>query len=251
VTRADGSRSLHKSLALLEAAGAGVRDLQGLAAATRLPRSTAHRLLSTLVERRYLRHDAAEGYRLGPKLIELGFAAQSQLQLQRVARPHMERLAQRTSETVHLAVLDGLDIVYIDKVPGSRGLALASTVGGRCPAQTTALGKVLVAGLPSERWVERFDARLRRHPNSIADEATYLEVLRRCAEAGYAEDQEENEPGVRCIAVPIRDASGAVIAALSVSGASVYLTRDRLDELRPEVVSIGAAVSAELGSSAP
>jgi DNA-binding IclR family transcriptional regulator len=251
MTRPEGARSLLKSLDLLETVGGGASDLEAIVAATRLPRSTAHRLLTTLVRRGYLRHRAGDGYRLGPKLIELGFAAQSQLHLSSAARPHMERLARATSETVHLAVLDGLDVVYIDKVPGSRGLLMASTIGARAPAQTTALGKVLVAGLPEREWRGRFDPALRRTANAIADEACYLDTLRRCADRGYAEDHEENEPGVRCLGVPIRDAAGAVVAALSVSGANVYLSDVRLDEIRPLVMAAGAAVSAELGWREP
>jgi len=247
VTRTEGTRSLLKSLQLLETVAGGLHDLDGIVAATRLPRSTAHRLLSTLVSRRYLRHHPGDGYRLGPQLIELGFAAQGQLHLSKVARPHMEQLARTTSETVHLAVLDGLDVIYIDKVPGSRGLLMASTIGARAPAQTTALGKVLVAGLPRAEWRGRFDPAARRTANAIADEDAYLAVLDRCAATGYAEDREENERGVRCIGVPIREASGKVIAALSVSGASVYLTDERLGEIRSLALATASIVSAELG----
>ena len=247
----EGARSLLKSLQLLETVAGGVHDLDGIVATTRLPRSTAHRLLSTLVSRRYLRHDPGQGYRLGPQLIELGFAAQSQLHLSSAARPHMERLAHATSETVHLAVLDGFDIVYIDKVPGSRGLMMASTIGARAPAQTTALGKVLVAGLPPHEWPGRFDPAVQRTARGIADEARYLAVLQRCRTDGWAEDREENEPGVRCLSAPLRDASGAVVAAISVSGASVYLTDDRVRKMRPQVLATASAVSAELGWRPP
>ncbi len=247
MTRTDGTRSLLRSLELLEAVGAGVHDLDGLVENTRLPRSTAHRLLSALVQRRYLRHQPGDGYRLGAMLIQLGFAAQSQLHLSSVARPHMERLARSTCETVHLAVLDGRDIVYIDKVTGSRGLLMASRIGARAPAQTTALGKVLVAGLPRREWEGRFDPAVRPMPRSPADEESYLAGLRSCAEAGYAVDDEENEPGVRCLGVPIRDATGSVVAAISISGASVYLSDERMRELKPEVQATGEAISNELG----
>ena len=251
MTGNEGTRSLLKSLQLLETVAGGVHDLDGIVATTRLPRSTAHRLLSALVSRRYLRHHPGQGYRLGPQLIELGFAAQSQLHLSSAARPHMERLARATSETVHLAILDGLDIVYIDKVPGSRGLTMASTIGARAPAQTTALGKVLVAGLPPHEWPGRFDPTIRRTARGIPDEASYLAVLQRCRADGWAEDQEENETGVRCLSAPLRDASGAVVAAISVSGASVYLTDNRMREMRPQVLATAAAVSAELGWRPP
>ena len=243
----EGTRSLLRSLRLLETVAGGVHDLDGIVDVSGLPRSTAHRLLRALVGERYLRHRPGDGYRLGPRLIELGFAAQNQLHLSSIARPHMERLSKATQETVHLAILDGLDVVYIDKVAGSRGLMMASTIGARARAQTTALGKVLVAGLAPDQWPGRFDAAACRMPAGIADEASYLDALRRCREDGWAEDHEENEPGVRCVAAPIRDATGAVIAALSMSGASVYMTNERLRELRPRVLATASEVSAELG----
>ncbi len=232
---------------LIETVAGGHRNLEAIAAASKLPRSTAHRILSALVARRYLRHDPGDGYRLGPVLIELGFAAQSQLQVAVVARPHMERLALESSETVHLGVRDGTSVVYIAKVPGTRGLTMASTVGSRAPLQTTALGKALVAGLPEREWASYFDAGARRRPNGIADEASFVAALARCVELGYAEDREENEAGVRCIGVPIRDATGAVVAALSVSGATIYITDDRVEEIVPTILASSAAISAELG----
>jgi DNA-binding IclR family transcriptional regulator len=242
-----GSKSLLKSLSLLELVATGVHDLDSLAAASGLPRSTAHRLLSALAKRRYLRHASGAGYQLGSALIELGFAAQRQLHVTSVARPYMERLARASSETVHLGVLDGRDVVYIDKVPGTRGLSLASTIGARMPAQTTALGKALVAGTPPATWSSYFDPDVRRTERTIVDEAEFLTAVGRCRTRGYAEDREENEAGVRCIGVPIHDAAGGVVAALSVSGASLYMTDERVDELIPMVLEAGAAISNELG----
>jgi DNA-binding IclR family transcriptional regulator len=247
MTRGGETGSLLKSLHLLETVARGVHDLDGLGAATSLPRSTAHRLLSTLVRRGYLRHHAGSGYRLGPLLIELGFAAQDQLHLPSVARPHLERLARASAETVHLAVLEGRDVVYLDKLPAARGKAMIATIGARAPAQTTALGKVLVAGLPQHEWPGRFDPSVPGARNATRDEAAYFAGLRHCAQAGFAEDDEEHAPGVRCLAAPIRDATGGVSAAVSLSCAASAFTEPRRRELLTLVLGAAAAISAELG----
>ena len=113
-----GAQTLLRGLWLLERVADGVHDLPGLAQALGLSRSTAHRILSALVREGYLRHEPRKGYFLGPKLIRLGFKAYGSLHLPSLARPHLEALRDATLETVHLAVLDGKDVVYIDKVPG-------------------------------------------------------------------------------------------------------------------------------------
>ncbi len=242
-----GAQTLLRGLSLLEAVASGTRDLESLARKTGLSRSTAHRLLSTLVQTGYLRHAPREGYALGPKLIALGFKAHGQLHLPSLARKHLQWLAEETDETVHLAVLDGTQVVYIDKVPGNRELQMASYIGARLPVQSTALGKVLVAGLPEDEWAHHFVPGLKRTPNTTADLASFLEEIRRVARQGYALDLEENEPGIRCIAAPIHDASGERVAAVSISSAAIYLDERRIEALIPLVKEAARRVSEELG----
>lgn len=242
-----GSRSLSKSLRLIETVADGARALDEITEASGIPRSTAHRLLSTLVRERYLTHAPGTGYRLGPMLIGLGFKARDQFDLTAVARPHMVRLSRRTFEAIHLGVLEDRDIIYIEKVPGSRGLSMASYVGFRAPAQCTALGKVLIASLHESAWDDYFDPDLARTGNSVTDPDAFHVMLRSTRSAGYAEDREENEPGVRCVAVPVRDATGEVVASMSLSGATVYLTDERVREILPHVLATGVAISQELG----
>src|SRR5690606_23566565 len=109
-------------------------------------RSTVHRLASSLVERGYLKLLSGEGYALGPKLLELGFAARNQINLPRVARPHLERLCELTGDAVHLGVLDGNTALYLDKLPGRRRIEIGSRVGERHPLCSTGLGKALLLG---------------------------------------------------------------------------------------------------------
>lgn len=244
-----GAQTVQRSLRLLEAVAAGVHSLDDVVEEVGLTRSTTHRLLSTLVQEGYLRRHPESGYQLGPTLIKLGFKAYEQLRLPKVARAHLERLSAQTKETVHLAVLDDQDVMYIDKVAGSRGLQMASRIGARVPVQSTALGKVLVSGLPEQAWSDFFMPDLTRTPNTVSERPAFIRELQKVARQGYAFDLEENEAGIRCIAVAIYDATGKVVAGVSLSSASVYLSEARMLDVLPEVRRAAAEISAELGFS--
>lgn len=241
------SQTVLRALALLQAVGEGCRSLEDLAATVGLTRSTTHRLLSTLAWAGYLRHEPREGYLLGPRLMELGFKAHAQLHLPSLAHPHLERLSATSQETVHLGVLDGKEVVYIDKVQGQRELQMASFIGARVPAQATALGKALISALPQPEWLTHFTPGLRRTPHTRADPDCFLQEIARVADSGYALDLEENEAGIRCIAAPVRDASGRGVAAVSISSAAIYLDDDRLPTLIPLVVETARRISRDLG----
>ncbi len=243
------SQTVLRALGLLEAVADGIYSLEDLSAAAGLTRSTTHRLLSTLTRAGYLRHEPRAGYLLGPRLIELGFKAHGQLHLPSLARPHLARLAQVSQETVHLGVLDGADVVYLDKVQGTRGLQMASCIGGRAPAQATALGKAILSALPETEWLAHLIPNLQRTPNTVTDPQRFQEELARVAARGYALDLEENEPGIRCIAAPIRDGGGRAVAAVSISSAVIYLTDERMAELIPCVVETAQRISRDLGWS--
>ncbi len=132
-----GSQTLLRGLDVLDAVAAGASDLPSLSAALGTTRSTTHRLAAALVERRFLTFVPREGYRLGPKLMELGFRAQATMAVAQVARPHLERLSETCEDTIHLGVLDGEWALYLDKIPGgggsrsARGWASASRSGPR------------------------------------------------------------------------------------------------------------------------
>ncbi len=243
-----GAQTLIRGLTLLERVADGVQDLEGLAQSLGLRRSTTHRILTAMVRAGYLRHEPRKGYRLGPKLIRLGFRAYGQLHLPALARPYLEALRDATQETVHLAVLEGKEVVYIDKVPGLRELQLASQIGAHFPAQTTALGKALLACLPPSEWPARFVPGLRRTPRSIDRLEDFLRELERTRARGYALDLEENELGVRCVAAPILNGNGEAVAALSVSTAAVYLGEERIPEVAHLVRETAERISRELGA---
>lgn len=255
-TQQAGTQTLLRGLAILEAAAAGVRDLRSFGAVLGTTRSTTHRLVSSLVQARYLRQ-VQGGYLLGPKLIELGTIALEQMPLTAVARTHLEALAGHTRDTIHLGVRDGDDVLYIDKIPGQRGLEMRSRVGHRMPLASTGIGKAMMLDLGPEAWRKLYDASRRTlesasfRPDRNTDPDTFLRRMTTYASGGYTFDLEENEISIRCVAAPVRDASGAIVAALSVASTIPYMPLERMDELIPVVQNEARAISLELGWRAP
>jgi DNA-binding IclR family transcriptional regulator len=251
-----GTQTLLRGLAILEAAASGARDLRAFGAALGTTRSTTHRLVSSLVQARYLRQ-VQGGYLLGPKLIELGTIALEQMPLTAVARPHLERLAEATLDTIHLGVRDGDDVLYIDKIPGTRGLEMRSRVGHRMPLASTGIGKAMMLDLKPDAWQSLFDASRRAlasvsfKPDNRPDAPTFLQRMATYSAGGFTLDLEENEASIRCVAAPVRDASGSIVAAVSVASTIPYMPLERMDELVPVVQREARAISEELGWRAP
>jgi DNA-binding IclR family transcriptional regulator len=241
-----GSQTLLRGLDVLEAVAEGPVSLPELAARLELTRSTTHRLAAALVERRYLNFVPREGYTLGPKLLELGFHAQQQKDLPRVARPHLETLAANTEDTVHLGVLDDDRALYLDKIPGRRRIEISSRVGDRQPLRSTGLGKALILDQDEERWAAFYDGG--EGPCSVPREE-WLKRMREYAKTGHAFDLEENEDRIRCVAAPIRDVSGRIVGAISLSSAAQYMDDDRMTALTGDVREAADAISHELGWS--
>jgi DNA-binding IclR family transcriptional regulator len=251
-----GTQTLLRGLAVLEAAAGGAHDLRAFAAALGTTRSTTHRLVSSLVQARYLRQ-VGNAYLLGPKLIELGTIALEQMPLTKVAHPHLERLAQATQDTIHLGVRDGDDVLYIDKIPGQRGLEMRSRVGHRMPLASTGIGKALMLDLDTPQWRTLFDAARRTlaslsfKPDLQPTATVFLERMVRYAAGGYTFDLEENEASIRCVAAPVRDASGTIVAALSVASTLPYMPDERMQALIAVVQGEARAISEEIGWRAP
>ncbi|CAN7212393.1 IclR family transcriptional regulator [Trinickia sp. LjRoot230] len=251
-----GTQTLLRGLAILEAAAAGVHDMRAFGAVLGTTRSTTHRLVNSLVQARYLRQ-TPNGYLLGPKLIELGTIALEQMPLTAVARPHLERLGEATLDTIHLGVRDGDDVLYIDKIPGRRGLEMRSKVGHRMPLASTGIGKALMLDAKPEEWEALFNASRRAlagatfKPDNRPDKPVFLHRMVRYAAGGFTFDLEENEASIRCVAAPVRDASGAIVAAVSVASTIPYMSLERMDELVSVVQREARGISEELGWRAP
>ncbi|WP_433678598.1 IclR family transcriptional regulator [Nocardia sp. CA-119907] len=192
--------------------------LLGLAERTGLPRSTVHRILDQMIRLRWLAH-APGGYRLGLRPLELGGLAADHNEIRDVVSPLLHDLCQRTGMVGHLGVLDGREVLYLDKAGGRVTASVPTRLGGRMPAHTTALGKALLASLEPSIVETSFRDRLPQlTPRTICDKAElHRELTRIRHRQGVAIDNEESVTGIACVAVPIRG-RGAAVGALSLSG---------------------------------
>jgi DNA-binding IclR family transcriptional regulator len=233
------------------AQGISIRELS---ARIKLPKGTTHRLLSSLSYFGYVRQDSkTRNYFLGLKLVELGNLLLSQLDLRKEAEPFLRDLAERTKETVHMVFLDRGEIVYIDKVeldhnPG--GLRMASRVGLRNPAHSSAVGKVLLSHLSEEELngLIKEKGLPKRTENTITDPIQLKEHLKAVRIQGCAVDDEENERGIRCVAAPIFNETGRAVAAISISGPAFRITKKVVQEtLKKEVMETASKISERLG----
>ena len=243
---ASGSQTLLRGIEVLESVGEGPASLGELAARLGFTRSTTHRLANALVDRRYLTFVPGRGYQLGPKLFQLAFQAQQQTDLAQIARPRLEKLAEQTEDTIHLGVLDMDCALYLDEVPGRRRIAISSRVGDRQPLTSTGLGKALLFDEDAKRWKQLFE-RDQRNSKIRANFKTWLSEMKDYVQSGRSYELEENGDHVRGVAAPIRDASGAISAAISISSAAQYMTDARMAELSKDVMETAAAISSELG----
>jgi DNA-binding IclR family transcriptional regulator len=218
-TRAKSALRALELLDVLAACREGM-SFADLARALEVPKSSLHELLSVLLERSYVEYDAtSRGYMLGIRTWETGQAYLRHHDLVRMARPVMEQVVQDLNETVQLAMLDGIENVYLAKVDCSHPLRLQSEVGRRLYAHGTGLGKVLLAALSEADCRARLARRTLPSftPRTITDLPRLLDELAQVREQGFALDNEEYTPGLRCLAVPIRGHHDLVVAALSVS----------------------------------
>lgn len=240
-----GSQTLLRGLDVIEAVSDQALSLNELAEFLGLTKSTTHRLASALVERNYLAFTPRSGYRLGPKLLHLGYLAQLQADLIQVARRHIEALAASTEDTVHLGVLDNDQALYLDKIAGRRRINISSRVGDRQPLSSTGLGKALMLDHKPTYWMARFEAEQGASPT--IDPAIWHQRMADYVRAGRAFDLEENEDLIRCVAAPVRNAAGKIVGAISVSSAAQYMNDERMKGLSDEVCETALAISRDLG----
>jgi IclR family pca regulon transcriptional regulator len=231
-------QSLDRGLAVIRAFDADHAELtlSDVARQTGLTRAAARRFLRTLVDIGYMRMEGGK-FALRPKILELGYAYLSSLSLPELALPHMEQLVERVHESSSMCVLDGDEIVYVARVPTKRIMAVVIAVGTRFPAYATSMGRVLLAG-HSDEWLDGWlsSAKLQQlTPHTTTDSKELRAELVRVRARGWALVDQELEEGLRSVAVPIRDASGRVAAAVNVA---VNASRRSLDEVAAEVVPL-------------
>ena len=251
------SQSLERGLAILSSFRSG-RPLLGVSELGRdvgLSRSTTHRYVSTLAVLGYLQQDpATKKYRLGPRVLDLGFSAINSMELREIAAPHLRELSDETGYTVNMAILDDLDIVYVDRVrsaqAGQSEIDLNLHVGARLPAYCTSLGKVLLAQLPAEERagrLRRIDF-ARRGPNTLTSRTALEAELERVRRQGYAINNEELAYGLRSIAAPVLAHDGAATAAINLAvHSSMVSSADMGARFGPVLMRTAADISARLG----
>jgi DNA-binding IclR family transcriptional regulator len=212
-------------------------------------KSTVHRLAVTLVAEGMLEQNPDSGkYRLGMGLFRLGSLVRRRMTLSNEARPLLRDLREKVNETVHLAVLDGSEIMYVYNLESTQAIRSRSDVGVRKPAYCTAEGQAILAFQPAD-VVSRVirDGLTARTPQTVTDAAALQKVLDGVRQRGCAVEDEESELGMRCIAAPIRNDGGEVIAAIGIAGPVSRLSRKALAGFTPHVIETAAAISARLG----
>ena len=221
-----------------------------------LPRTTVHELLSTLVERGYLVPAGGQPtrYRLGMLLFQLGARFADQLDLVREAQDVAHEIAAECDETVHVAVLDGADVLYVARVDSTHPVRVVSAVGRRLPAHCTAVGKVLLSGLTPEALEARYPPGRQlpaMTPHSVATLSRLRVELDRVRRGGLAYDHCESNDAVHAVAAPVYDHTAAMVAAMSISTPTIRWTEQRQLEWSGLVARGAAALSARLGYRVP
>jgi IclR family transcriptional regulator, pca regulon regulatory protein len=250
------SQSLERGLAILHCFSGErpVRGITDLAEELRMSRSTTHRYVVTLVELGYLEQDARRRYRLGLRVTDLGMSAINSTGLREHSHAYLEELHQKTSYTVSLAVLDGEEVLYVDRVQSRRRrqgeIDLHPAPGSRLPAYCTAMGKVLLANLPDAELYRLLTSMklAKRTPNTITSKTALRKELNHIRDEDLAVSDQEFAPEVYSIAAPVRDDAREVVAAVSLAATTSAISLEELvDAFSPYLVSTAARISARLG----
>ncbi|MFF5426604.1 MULTISPECIES: IclR family transcriptional regulator C-terminal domain-containing protein [unclassified Streptomyces] len=245
-------QSLARGLDVLRAFGAvrGPARLTDLARLTGQPRATARRSLLTLRHLGYVREEEA-GFRLLPRVLELGYARLSELTLPEIATPHLVDLVRRVRESASVAVLDGDDIRYVARVAGSRIMRIDIGIGTRLPAYATAMGRVLLGALPAAERAVRL-GRITPEaltPHTLTTRDDLEEAVTATAERGHGWVERELEEGLRSLAVPVTDGAGRVVAAVNIAlHAGRATPEESLATLLPPLRETAALISADLAA---
>lgn len=191
--------------------------LSEVAEETRMTRAAARRFLLTLVKENYAQTDG-KYFELGPKVLDLGFAYLASMSLWDIAEPVMREVVGKTGESCSMAVLDGAEIVYVARVPSNRVMTIGLNVGSRLPSHCTSMGRVLLAALPEKEIAKRLTqvAMVKVTPQTISSKTKLRSELGRVARQGWSLVDQELEPGLRSLAVPVCNRAGAVVAAINL-----------------------------------
>lgn len=250
------SQSLERGLAILGCftPKRPVLGIADIADELGMSRSTTHRYVITLVALGYLEQGASRKYRLGLRVTDLGMSALNSTGLREHAHPYLEELRQRTSYTTSLGVLDGTDVLYVDRVKSYRRsqgkIDLDLHTGSRLPAHATAMGKLLLANLPDTEQRELIaQMKLTKHaPNTITSKKALRDELDEIHQAGFAVNDQELAPNLYAIAAPIRNDTNHILAAVNLTAPTNLITLEELvNALTPHLITTADRISQRLG----
>ncbi len=249
--RSGSVRAVERALRLIEilARSRAPFSITDLAIEAGLPASTVHRLVQSLMSLGYVtQHQASKRYGVGRGIADLNRAMLLKHEFSQHAQPYLERLVDETKESASLAALYGTSIIYLNHVESPLIMRVSTPVGTLAPLHCTASGKVFLADFGPELFEEvvRFSGLEAYTGSTISTRDELVEHLRGVERQGYALDDEEYEQGARCIAVGLRGSSGAVSAAISISGPSIRMTDDRVPELAVLVRSVADEFAQEM-----
>lgn len=247
-----GTGTLGKAIAVLETVALADRPMRftDVLVVSGQPRGTLHRQLSHLVQEGLLELRPDHSYMPGLRLLKLASASWARNEFRAVAAPFLEALHRETGETVHLGVLRGREIIYLDKAESRQAVRMNSQIGNASPVYCTGVGKAALSVL-DEAALDAILSGLefrRFTPQTLADRASLLAELAEIRESGIAFDREEHEPGIRCVAAPVFDAGRALVAGVSVTGPAYRVGQEKLDSWAPRVSHAARAITAELAA---
>src|SRR6202451_443036 len=250
------SAAAERALALLEAVAQAAEGLSNAEISRKLniPKSSASYILRTLENQGYLTRDAESGkYRVGLKILSLSRGALGGLDVRGVALPIMRHLTHQTGLTCHLAVLDGSDAVYIEKVEPEGFILMDTSVWRRMRVHATSVGKAIVAHIPEERLEEilRKSGMEKRTPKTITTRPRLLKELEKVRTQGYAVDDEENNLGARCVGAPVFNDHGAIEAALGLSGTTQQVSPQTMPRILEALKDAARQISMGMGHRVP
>ena len=202
-------------------------SLAEITARVGLPKTTVHRLAAHLLEQGALERGTAGCYRLGMRLFELGNLVPSQRRLRTTALPFIEDLYETTHQVIHFGVLDGIEVIYLERITGHDGVSCPTRIGGRMPAYCTAVGKAILAHRPDAMHRTLQAGLARRTPHTIVDQWRLQEGLREITRSGLAYDWQESQVGVSCVAAPVFNRDGLAVAAISVTSHAIHKRSER------------------------
>jgi DNA-binding IclR family transcriptional regulator len=243
-----GANASEKTLLVLEAVMTHARFSE-VVEATGLAKATTHRILATLIDRRFVTVAPDGGYLPGPKILSLAGQALRRIDISAIAQPFVDALVDQVRCTVHVGVANGDEIIYIIRADSDKPYRMPSRVGLAIPMHTSGIGKVVLSGY-SDHELQRFVARVglpALTPNTITTLDELRAEITAIRDVGYALDREENVPGVICVAAPILDSTHKINYGISVSTLAIEHTREQLEAMAPLAIETAAQISAALG----